>query len=124
MTYRLLIILTLFFSMPASATWYENQNIDWWMVVYSKMQCVNLADIDINYHPVALIHRANCLYRKNNSIPNQVISISCEETLDAGFVFAISKAHCDAYVAYIQAGLKKSSLAIITRDNAIPFNQQ
>jgi len=39
------LIFLLCFSTYAHAEWYEDKSIEWWMVVYSKMQCSKAADV-------------------------------------------------------------------------------
>ena len=100
------IVLSLFLPLSASAAWYEDKSIDWWMVVFSGMKCEKAKDVNSEYQPVTLINNKQCTYEPDNSTEGATASIGCEKTMSTGFIFATSKEACETAVKKIQDSLK------------------
>ena len=102
----IIILLTLTFSTYANAEWFENHNAEWWMVVYSKMQCSKAKDVGKYFDPKYLIKNQECIYEADNSSENQILSIGCEKKLKTGFIFATSKENCNLYIDFLKENMK------------------
>lgn len=101
------LIFLLCFSTYAHAEWYEDKSIEWWMVVYSKMQCSKAADVGRDFLPLALIRNRQCVYEPENSTEHATMSVGCEKTLDTGFIFATSKEYCEIVLEQLRDHLKQ-----------------
>jgi hypothetical protein len=98
----IIILLTLTFSTYANAEWFEKHNSEWWMVVYSKMQCSKAKDVGKDFDPQNLIKNHECVYEPDYSSENEILSIGCEKKLKTGFVFATNKENCDLYIEFLK----------------------
>ena len=98
----LLIVISMMVVSNASAGWYESKSIDWWVVVYSKMECSKASALGKQLHPTLLINEQKCKYEPENSTENSIASIGCDDEKGTGVVFAASKDACESYVNFLK----------------------
>jgi hypothetical protein len=98
--------LAVFLPLSASAAWYEDKSIEWWMIVFSKMSCEKAKDVGDIYHPANLVKRNKCVYEADNSTEGATASIGCEKTMKTGFLFATDKANCEIMLQQLKDKLK------------------
>lgn len=106
---RIWVLSTLLFSMASQAAWYEDKEIEWWMVVYSQMSCVKAEQFGADYHPVNLINLLECVYEEDNSTQDHIASIGCEKNLNTGFIFTSSEYACDVYISSLKEMLQAAN---------------
>jgi hypothetical protein len=106
MKYMVLVFM-LFLPFSASAEWYEDESIDWWIVVYSKMQCAKARDVGSLYRPVSLMRTKQCVYEPENSTDGATLSLGCEKTLNTGFMFATTQDYCEEVLRLLREQLGK-----------------
>lgn len=100
----------LLFSVSTQAAWYEDEHTNWWIVVYSQMRCAPASDFDAMLKPAPLVNVIGCQYESQNSEPDQIASIGCEEVegLDTGFIFAVDQEYCERYLYHLNKVMQET----------------
>lgn len=106
---RLLVVLLALLFTPVQAGWYENNRIDWWVVVFSQMRCAPADDFHAMLKPAPLVNVMGCEYEAEFSVLDQVASIGCDsvEVINARFIFTIDEEYCEQYLFHFNEVLQK-----------------
>lgn len=97
------ILFLAWFSFSTQAAWYENQRIDWWVVVFSQMRCAPASEFDVMLRPAPLVNQLGCEYEGQYSVVEHVASIGCENIkgLGTGFIFTTDQEYCEQYLYHL-----------------------
>lgn len=109
---KFVVILFLLLSTPVQAVWYENQRIDWWVVVFSQMRCAQASEFNVMFRPAQLVNIIGCEYEGEYSVFEHVASIGCEhvEGLNTGFIFTTDKEYCERYLIHLFDAMQQDNL--------------
>lgn len=69
-----------------------------WVIVYQQMRCAPVAEIDASLRVELLLGEGKC-EKEGYFGGDQVLSLGCEDTLGTGFIFARTRASCEAALA-------------------------
>ena len=93
-----IIILSLMLYIPTSvyAEWFNNDEINWWLVVFQRQSCEMARDLGADLTPTNLINHKKCEYIYEDSIEDELAILSCKEV---DVIFTTEKNVCEEYLS-------------------------
>ena len=105
---HLLFLTATFFSVQSYAQWYQQENINWWILVYAKLSCEEAKKIDAIITPTTFIEKKQCEYVESDSTEGEIAILSCE---NVDMVFTTTKESCEKYLAVMKEILESQESA-------------
>lgn len=98
------LTITLFLSSTSQAEWYQQENINWWMIVFARLSCEQANQAAPGFTPMNLIEKKQCEYIADDSSENDIAIIGCQEV---DVIFTTTKESCENYLSALKETMEK-----------------